>query len=287
MATKPKANAVTTTKDQLPATSVPDWMKADAQLGKQNIRSEDAELPRVQLLQALSPQVAEGDEKAGHFFHTLLEESLGDTLRAIIVYTDVQYILWRPRHEGGGILARADDGVHWNPANTEFEVQPSKDSPKKAIWATTDTVASSGLDKFGSSVPGNDDSPPAAVKMYNYVVILPDFPEYGPMVLTLQKGSQSVGKKLNGKLKMFPGPVFGQTFEITNVKADTGKGTFYRPVFTRTGIVENKAEYDSYKELHDLFAGQGIRIRDVEGLNDDGESTSSGADETPEGGIEV
>ena len=64
-----------------------------------------------------------------------------------IILVDQRYILWRPRWEGGGILARADDGVHWSPANASFTVKPVKGVNKTAIWNTKRTVEESGLAK--------------------------------------------------------------------------------------------------------------------------------------------
>jgi hypothetical protein len=53
------------------------------------------------LLQALSPECTEfNDAKPGHFWHTISEETLGRSIKIVPVYTDISYILWRPRHMG-------------------------------------------------------------------------------------------------------------------------------------------------------------------------------------------
>ena len=124
--------------------NLPDFMRGQAGMGTERIRPEDVEIPRIKLLQALNPEVQEGGQKQGTFFHTVAEQNLGSELKLTIVYVDQSFILWRPRKSGGGILARAMDGVHWSPADAEFDVQLD-DGKTKVKWRTAPTVAKSGL----------------------------------------------------------------------------------------------------------------------------------------------
>lgn len=270
---------------------LPDFMKGDAGKGTENLGSADMEIPRLVLLQSLSPEVVDGDFKAGTFYHTVLEETVGDgkELRIVPIYADIRYILWRPRHEGGGILARADDGVHWSPANAEFSVKPYKDQPKQVVWKTKDTVAESGLANWGSSDPSDTESQPAATKMWNFVVALPDYPELGPMVLTFQRGSAYVGKNFSGKLAMGGkgAPSFGQVFNMTVKKDNNGSGDFFNFVITKEGYVSDANQYLSYKEMYEHFKAMGVKIRDVEGAQDEGVSGGGNKADTPEGAIDV
>lgn len=267
--------------------TVPDFMKQDVGLGVEALGAGDIEVPRLIVLQSLSPEVVDGDEKPGSFFHTILEENLGKELRMVVVYADIKYILWKPRHEGGGILARADDGKHWTPPNANFEVKPYKDRPDVVTWSTKHTVAESGLDKFGSSDPRDPNSQPAATKMWNFVVVLPDYPEMGPMVLTLQRGMADVGRNFSGKLKMSNLPTFGQVFLASVRKENKGSGDFFSLSFNRNKILgsDDMAEYEYYKSLYSQFSSMGLNIKDIDSMQE-GESQKSST-ETPEGAIEV
>lgn len=293
--TKPKTKEVTTKEENAVATHVPDFMKEDGGLGTENLDTNDLEIPRLILLQSLSPQVTEGDEKAGSFFHTILEESLvgkNEPLRIVPLYAEIRYMLWKPRWEGGGILARAELGEdgdhHWNPANTKFTVKPSKDRPDTVVWETTDTVRSSGLDQFGSSNPSDPNSQPAAVKMHNFVVVLPDFPELGPMVYTFQRGTSKTGANFATKVKFADGaPSFGQIFEMKSKLDNSGQGDYYGLSLTRSGYVTDHEQYKSYKKLYENFKSMGVKIKDEEGAQDDGATTKPADISTPEGGIEV
>lgn len=205
-----REESVPATQDRLPA-----FMRGKAGQGVETIRPSDVEIPRIQLLQALSPQVEEGF-KQGDFFHSVAEESMGSEIQLTIVYVSLSYILWRPRKSGGGILARAQDGVHWIPANQDFQVE--LDSKKKVTWRTANTVAQSGLAEWGSQDPTDASSPPAAPRMFNLVVMFPDHPEYSPAVITLQRSAEKVAKKLMGKLKISQAPAYGLRFKMTSFK---------------------------------------------------------------------
>lgn len=258
-----------TKKEKSEVVAVPDFMKGLAGEGTELISAQDVEVPRLQLLQSLSPQVVEGDEVAGVFYHSIAEEALDKNLKIIPVWTDIRYILWRPRHDGGGILARSDDGKTWQPANAKFEVNLYKGQKKTAIWDTKNSVQESGLTAWGSYDPENEESQPAATKMYNIVAYLPDYPEYSPCVITLQRGAVRVARKFMGKLKLSQAPSYGQIFNVNTVVENTGEGDFYNPTFERAGFVQDEALFKELKEMYETFSSLGLNIRDVEGLQDE------------------
>ena len=60
------------------AAAVPSFMQNDAGKGLVDVSAADMEIPRIKLLQALSPELTEFDNlKQGTFFHSVLEEGLG------------------------------------------------------------------------------------------------------------------------------------------------------------------------------------------------------------------
>lgn len=249
----------------------PDWMSKDAGSGLDKFDASDIEIPRLVLLQSLSPQVTDGDEQPGVFYHSVLEEALGSEIRIVPICLTKAYILWKPRHEGGGILARADDGIHWKPSEGEFTVKPIDKSNITAVWKLKPTVAESGLGEFGSSNPDDPDSQPAATKMINIICLLPDHPDLGPVAITLQRGGMKVAKKLIGKLKLVQAPPYGQVFIVKPDQVDDGSGVYYNFSFARAGFVTDKKQYAYYKEMNKNFEEMGVKVKE-----DDGQS---GADE--------
>ncbi|HEY7243218.1 MAG TPA: hypothetical protein VH678_04965 [Xanthobacteraceae bacterium] len=226
----------------------------------------DLEMPRLKLLQASSPELARFDNaKQGEFWHSLTDESLGSTVRFCPIYIDWRYILWRPREAGGGILARADDGKHWTPADTEFTV--TLKSGHEVKWRTARTVAASGLAKRGSYNPSDRNSPPAAAPMYSIVCSFLDRRDF-PAVLILQRRAAKVATKLIGKLKNLRAPSFGVIVEMTSLKDKSPSGEFYNYAFEVVGPVEDRAFYEQNFAQYRFFMERGLKVKDMEGLQE-------------------
>src|ERR1700745_924778 len=124
-------------------THLPAFMQEHARLGRFDVG--DVEMPRLKLLQPSSPELTEfNNAKHGEFWHSLINESFGSTVRICPIYIDWRFILWRSREAAGGaFLARAAGGNHWTPADTEFTVRLK--SGHEVKWRTARTVAASGL----------------------------------------------------------------------------------------------------------------------------------------------
>jgi hypothetical protein len=256
---------------------VPDFMKGHRGEGLEGLGTGDYELPRIKLLQALSPEVQDGFGKAGQFFHTILEESFDSPLTIVPVHLSKMYILWRPRVDGGGILARADDGEHWSPPDAKFTVKIDKQG-RQATWRTAKTVTESGLDRWGTYDPEDPKSQPAATYMINVVVCLPEFPEMGPAVITTQRSSIRAGRKFAGKLKISELPIFGRVFELHSVDELNDLGQYKGLSFRPAGLVQDQSEFNSYQSIYEVFKGQAVAIKDLEGMQDEDTKPPVGED---------
>jgi hypothetical protein len=247
-------------------TQLPAFMHEHAGLGRFGVG--DVEMPRLKLLQASSPELTEfNNAKQGEFWHSLINERLGSPVRICPNYIDRRFILWRPREAGGGILARADDGKHWTPADTEFTVRLK--SGHEVKWRTARTVAASGLDKRGSYNPSDPNSPPAATRMYSIVCSFPDRLDFPPAVVILQRAATKVATKLIGKLKVLRAPSFGVVLEMASFKDKSASGEFYNYAFEIVGPVEDKAFYEENFARYRFFLEQGLKVKDLEGAQED------------------
>ncbi len=253
-------------------TQLPAFMQKHAGLGGLGVG--DVEMPRLKLLQAPSPELTEfNNTKQGEFWHSLIDERLGSTVRICPIYIDRRFILWRPREAGGGILARADDGKHWTPADTEFAVKLK--SGHEVKWQTARTVRASGLDKRGSYDPSDPNSPPAATPMYSIVCSFPDRQDLPLAVVILQRAAIKVATKLIGKLKVLRAPSFGAIFEMASFKDTSPSGEFYNYAFELVGPVEDRAFYEKNFAQYRFFIEQGLKVKDLEGAQED-EAGSAG-----------
>lgn len=69
-------------------------------------------VPRLKLMQALSPEVADGVAKDGDMVNSITKENYGTSLEFIPILAAKSRILWLPRIDGGGIACSAPDGKH-------------------------------------------------------------------------------------------------------------------------------------------------------------------------------
>ena len=250
------------------AMAVPDWMKQDAGKGTEGLNSSDIEMPRLKLLQGISEELTIFDGlQSGQFFHNIAERQLGNKLEMIPLYVEKCYVLWRPRPpiDQGGILARADDGIHWVPANQTFNVKIDKKGTM-ATWKTTDTVDKSGLANWGTFDPTDPNSQPAATLCYKMAILLTEFPEMGPMALLLQRAAVKPTKKLLSKFKMSTAAIYGHRIMMESFVENGEAGDFNQYRFQFNGYTQDQEEYKNYALLHEQFAKTGVKTK----IEDDG-----------------
>lgn len=243
--------------------AIPDFMKqAQPGQGTEGLSSNAMSPPRLKLLQALSPELEEDDTlRPGQFLNSISGASYGEAVMIIPCFLNEAYFLFTPRVPGatGGLLARAIDGVHWSPPDGVFEVLVDKKG-NKAIWKTAQTVAKSGLAEWGTSDPGDKNSPPAAVHALNCVTLLPEHFEDGPMVLSFVRSALKVGKKFAGNLRMSRVPSFGRVFELTSLKVEGPSGPYYEPRVKPAGFVGDVNVYNQAKEVYELAKSVGVDV---------------------------
>lgn len=260
---------------------MPAFMEEDLHLGTEAIGSNAMEIPRIKLLQALSPELEEDEDlRQGMWFHTILEEQLGKDLLVIPCYSTLSYMLWRPQGDGGGILARADDGVNWTPPDMDFNV--TLKGGQEVCWRTAPTVAASRLHLFGTENPTDPTSPPAAVAMINVAVLAPGHLELGPFVLTFQRSGFKVGKKFMSNLKLSRVPSFGRIFQAYSTRVEGKEGPYLEPRMKAKGFVEDKAVYAQAKSAYETFKKLGIRVKEETMGEDAAEAGDGSAADTTE-----
>ena len=230
--------------------AIPAHLQGYAKQKMGNIDSTDRIIPRIKLIQAISPELTDFPDvaKSGQFWHSVTQENLGPHLKAIPIIIRKSFVLWAPRNDDRGILARAMDGVHWDPPNAEFRVKP-KGSPSEVVYKTADTVAKSGLAEFGTSIPGDPNSPPAASLTYNMLWYLPDYPELSPSVIINTRSSIKPMQQLLSRIDSKPVPHFCQVYDISSVQAKGAEGPYFTFVYTGAGF----ADEEQAKTCSDLF----------------------------------
>lgn len=217
---------------------VPDYLREYKKTTIGNVDSSDRVIPRVKLIQAISPELQEFPEaKAGQFWHAVALQNLGPKVTAIPILINKSYVLWAPRGDERGILARARDGIHWDQPNAEFTVR-HRNSPNSVTYNTRKTVAESKLDQFGSSIPGDPNSAPAASLTYNMMWYLVDFPELSPSIIINTRSSVKPMQQLLSRIDSKPVPHYVQKYDIMSVQQKGAEGPYFNFSYIGAGFAD-------------------------------------------------
>jgi hypothetical protein len=216
------------------------------------------EMPRLDLMQALSPQVQEGNARPGDWYHTSAEENLGKEVLFVVCNSTRSAILWRPR-PAGGRLAVTTDMRSWNPSNAVFD-DVVLSGGKTVTWETKGTVAESGLLEWGSLDPNNREAGGfAATEYVNILAFFPEHPTLFPAVISAFKRSGlKVGRRLNTQLLALKGrgkPVYAGLFRLSSKRKEGPNGPYLIPHFEGIGWC-SESDYRTgkriWEESHDL-----------------------------------
>ena len=232
--------------------------------GNEDIGTEDVAIPRLKLCQPLTPEVQDGEAKSGDLVLNVTGQVLEQPLRVVPLAVGKEYILWSP-DRSAGILARAKRVFHggqakylWDKQDATFDVK-FKNGPK-VTWETKRFVEDNGMHRFGSAIPGDPDSGPAATAHHNFVVALPDH-ENMIVALSLSKSQEKKARDLNAMLKMSKVPIFARIFELRSVDERNSSGDEYKNFkFSPAGFVEDPAAFETYKQVFMSFKEQGFNV---------------------------
>lgn len=118
--------------------AVPSYIKTGTNRGSENQTMDDQTVPRLGLIQDLSPQHKKNKPgyiqgaSPGMFFNTATRKLYGETIDVVNVFFDKEYLLWRDQDAGGGF------GGAFRTVAEALEAQHSKDKPEE--WEIQDTA---------------------------------------------------------------------------------------------------------------------------------------------------
>lgn len=234
-------------------------LPAHLQQGKKasfgNVDQNDLIIPRIKLLQATSPEVVDFADRGavvGQFWHTLAEQPLGTKLNFIPLVLKKELVLWAPRGDDRGVLARSSNLKDWDAgfANLEFEVNIK--NAGKVRYYTRDNVAESGLAEFGSYIPNNPDSRPAASLTYRMMFLFPDFMDLSPAIVINTRGAVRAAKGLISKIEMKPVDHYGQLYSMTSRDEPSDEGSYKAFVYSSEGYAD-EGLYNKAKDMYNRF----------------------------------
>ena len=206
------------------------------------ISEEDLLLPRIELTQPTSPSVLEEKHKAGIYINSITKDPLpSNTIIPILVTKN--YIRWKPRNEGGGIIYRTTNS---NDPRVQEDIK----------WH--------GQEK------------PLCTQYINVVCMVVG--EEMPIVCSFANTSYQAGRKLLTIVKMTNKDAWLSSYTLKAVRKSNAKGTFYVMDIDRAGAstpeeaAKGAALYAMFSNVKDInmdYAQDAPTQTTTEGLSDE------------------
>lgn len=225
MATKKKAEvAKTNSEAQLPA-------YVEQEEGTlEHARASDYIIPRLLLMQSLSPQVVDGDAKSGELYENvegamlakLLDKDTSESLDFIPCYHYLEWFEWAERESGKGIIARSTD---------------AKGVLAQSV-ARGEMVQRDGRELF------------KVTEYHNFVSLIPEYSLSKPIVISCSKTQIKKARHLLTLIR-YRGPkvpLYAGKYTVTGVKERKSDFTYWNFEFENAGFGE-EGEYEAAKAL--------------------------------------
>lgn len=230
MATK-KTDIAKTTGTDMATDARPDWMK-DSNRGSENVTNNDIVLPRLQIIQDLSPQhkkskpeYIEGAE-AGMVFNTVSQELYDLPLQFIPVHFEVEYNVWKDQDCGGGFFG-------------SFPTEAEANAEKVRV-----------VNEQGES----DDELEVIDTFVHYVLIPRKDGTMEEAVISMAKSQAKVSRKFNTMVKMAGGDRFSRVYALDTVEDQNANGQeYYNYKITPKGFVGSKEQYEHAETVYEAI----------------------------------
>jgi hypothetical protein len=192
--------------------------------GSENVSHQDLEIPRIGIIQDLSPQRKKNDPayipgaEEGMMFNTVTGELYTDPLMVIPVFFLKEWVIWVDRKSGGGFRG-------------SFSSLQEANAAKDDIDEPCDIIETAQHFSLISSDGGVS---------------------WSEAVLSLSKSGLSVSRKWNSMIMLKEADRFGQVYKITPVQKTNSNGSFYVPGIQWHGWAK-KEWYEAGKTSYEMI----------------------------------
>ena len=182
------------------ANQMPDYIKQNATRGSEEVGLDDITIPRIDVLQDLSPQIKkskseyiEGAE-AGVLFNTLTGELYPDGIQILPIYFRKNWLVWKDQNKGGGLR-----GIYDNQAEAEQFIATQEDAGDLEAVETAE----------------------------NIVYIIDADGGFQEAAFSLSKSKLKINRKFNSLVRLQGGDRFSRVYSVRAVDASNAAGQDY------------------------------------------------------------
>jgi hypothetical protein len=223
--------------------ATPDYIKGSGR-GLNNIDKADMLIPRVMLIQPLSPAKMDKGIPEGNLMNSLTSKDYGSSIVVIPILHSKGRICWQDRDLGGGVLCASDDSLMPRSINDAHAlVKKLSGSKKDPVFA----------DCAGCPLKDWGDTEPPKCSLYNQFAILIEG-DASLSAIVMDKTKTKIAKKwLSMMVQSGAGmDIFSRKYKISTRVEKKDKFTYYNLDVEPAGFPSEK-EYKIAEGLFESF----------------------------------
>jgi hypothetical protein len=237
-------------------TETPDYIKQDQQRGSEQVGQDDIVIPRLEIVQALSPAVKEGDPgfieeaRPGMLQNSVTKQLYGKEVMVVPVFYNKQWLVWRQRKDKDN---KPIEGGFFGSYN----------SPEEADLR---------VEEEGGAA--------------NYIESI-DTPQHLCLLISMQSGTveevmvsmprtkAKISRQWNSMIRLAGGDRFSRVYRIGTQLEKKTQGDYYNFVVAQSGFPA-KVLYDRAEKLYEqIAAGSRKVVMDVTDFDKSADSAGS------------
>lgn len=224
-ATKPEMSVVPQ-ESQVPA-----YIKKGPARGNEGVAVEDIQIPRLEIVQDLSPILKTNDEaESGMLYNSVTEEIYGHQVTFVPILFNKQFIVWKDRKQGGGFRGA-------------FK------TPQEAQARVNEAVAEGDNPKHLTITP----------TPIHYGLLLLDDGRKIEIVISMPRSKEKVSKRFNSMIQLAEGDRFARSYTVGTADAKSPGGDYYNFAISPQGWTPEDV-YRAAEKIYERVAGQMINV---------------------------
>jgi hypothetical protein len=187
---------------------VPDYIRQDSNRGSEEVKSSDMVLPRLEIIQALSP-IKELDPEArdGQLFNSVTQEIIGDVAYFVPIYFRMEYLVWQDQDSGGGF-------------HGSFPTLEQAEDKRSQVINNDPNLA--GTTSKGTNIVEVVDTP------VHYGLRIDPEGLMEQIVISMAKTKSKISRKWNAMIQIAGGDRFGRVYKLSTFTDENKKGQKFK-----------------------------------------------------------
>lgn len=214
---------------------VPEWLKQGQARGAENVTTDDMIIPRVELIQALSPARKKTDAAyiegadEGMLYNNVTRQLYGEAVTVVPVYYTKQYLVWKDRKSGGG----GSNGFRGAFASEQLAREAIAQLGEEGL-EVSDTAQHFVLVKAGD--------------------------EWQEAVISMAKSKMKVSKRWNSLIRMTNTDSFARAYKLSaTTETNARNESYFNYNVTPLGFV-SKEVYQRAEKLYDTIRSGAVKV---------------------------